>query len=125
MNNLVAMATTYMVNCMGKMQEVKKKDTASPISIILITDGQIWYVCVGLHLFSWYPPLLPIKSKILHVHQLRGNYKLEHESYSKYVNVHVTIFTYYFFTLYIMFFLFFHIFIDRFIVYYIKAYSLE
>ena len=50
--NLVAMATMYIINVVNKLQKVKKKDLPSPISTTLITDRQIWYVCVGLHLLS-------------------------------------------------------------------------
>ena len=38
---------------------MKKKDTPSPISTILITNRQICYVCVGLQLLSSKPAILP------------------------------------------------------------------
>ena len=38
---------------------MKKKNTASSISIILIADRQMWYVCVGLQLLSSKPTILP------------------------------------------------------------------
>ena len=44
---------THMATFMNKMQnKVKKKDTPSPISIILITDRQLWFLGVshcGVH----------------------------------------------------------------------------
>ena len=38
---MLAMATIYMVDFMNKMRNSQDKN--SPISIILITDRQIWY----------------------------------------------------------------------------------
>ena len=34
------------------MEKMRKNVYSSPISTILITVSQIWYVCVGLHLLS-------------------------------------------------------------------------
>ena len=34
---------------MGKMRKIASPST---ISIILITERQIWYICIGLHLLS-------------------------------------------------------------------------
>ena len=47
--NMVAMATVYRVNFMGEM---RTNISPSPISTILITESQIWCVCVGLNLLS-------------------------------------------------------------------------
>ena len=35
-----------------KMQKVKKKTTLYPMSTILITERQIWYVCAGLQFLT-------------------------------------------------------------------------
>ena len=59
-DNLVAMAimaTMYMIPFVNKLQKGEnKRDTPSPIPTILITDRQMWYVCIGLQLLS---PMLP------------------------------------------------------------------
>ena len=34
------------------MWEMRKNASPAPISTILITESQLWYVCVGLHLLS-------------------------------------------------------------------------
>ena len=48
-----AMATIYMVIFMNKLPKNEENGhSISHLFIILITDRQLWYVCVGLQLFS-------------------------------------------------------------------------
>ena len=37
------------------VEKIRKQVSTSPLSTILITKSQIWYVCVGLHLSSKMP----------------------------------------------------------------------
>ena len=49
--NLVAtstIATVHMVTFVNKLKKSEEKGIPSPISTTLITDRQIWYICVGL-----------------------------------------------------------------------------
>ena len=50
--NWVAMATMYMLHIVSKLLKSEEKGQPRPISTILITDRQIWYVSVGLQLLS-------------------------------------------------------------------------
>ena len=55
MTNLVSKATwqpCILVNFVKKYKKSEKNTNPYSLSTILITDRQIWYVCVGLQLLS-------------------------------------------------------------------------